>query len=107
MRKLYSCLLLVLMACSSPKSNDSEVEKGFIKVNNTSFEIDGKPYYYLGTNFWYGLNLGSKGEGGDRERLIRELDRLKSMGVNNLRVMAGSEGPDNEPWRITLKESRC
>lgn len=100
MRKLYSCLLIIFMACSSPKSNDSEVEKGFVKVKNTSFEIDGEPYYYMGTNFWYGLNLGSKGAGGDRERLIRELDRLKGMGAKNLRVMAGSEGPDNEPWRM-------
>jgi mannan endo-1,4-beta-mannosidase len=46
------------------------------------------------------MNLGSKGEGGNRERLLRELDRLQKMGVRNLRVMAGSEGPDTEPWRM-------
>lgn len=61
---------------------------------------DGKPYTFMGTNFWYGLNLGSTGEGGDRDRLIRELDRLAEMGVKNLRVMAGTEGPDTEGYRM-------
>lgn len=72
----------------------------FIQVDGTHFVKNGEPYYYLGTNFWYGMNLGSKGEGGDRDRLLRELDRLSALGVNNLRVMAGSEGPDTEPWRM-------
>ncbi len=35
----------------------------FVTVNGTHFEIDGSPYYYTGTNFWYGLNLGSAGTG--------------------------------------------
>ena len=72
----------------------------FVKVEGTHFKIGSKDYYYLGTNFWYGLNLGSKGAGGDRERLKRELDRLQAMGVTNLRIMGGSEGPDSEPFRI-------
>lgn len=72
----------------------------FITVDGPRFEKNGKPYYFLGTNFWYGLNLGSKGEGGDRQRLTRELDRLQKLGINNLRVMAASEGPDDQPWRM-------
>ena len=64
------------------------------------FTRNGKPYMFMGTNFWYGMNLGSNGEGGNRARLMRELDRLSSMGVKNLRVVAGSEGPDSEPYRI-------
>jgi mannan endo-1,4-beta-mannosidase len=72
----------------------------FVTVNESHFEIKGKPYFFLGTNFWYGMNLGSKGNGGDRARLIRELDALKAMGVNNLRIVAGSEGPDSEPYRM-------
>ncbi len=73
---------------------------GFVKVSGTHFELDGARYSYLGTNFWYGMNLGVDGRSGDRPRLLRELDRLKAMGVTNLRVVAGSEGPDTEPWRI-------
>ena len=73
---------------------------GFINVNGKQFIWDGKPYYFLGTNFWYGMNLGSSGQGGDRDRLLRELDHLKKIGVKNLRVMGASEGPDTEPWRM-------
>jgi mannan endo-1,4-beta-mannosidase len=72
----------------------------FVTVSGTHFKIGAENYYYLGTNFWYGLNLASKGKGGDRARLTRELDRLKAMGVTNLRIMAASEGPDTEPYRM-------
>ncbi|CAF3365412.1 unnamed protein product [Rotaria socialis] len=72
----------------------------FVKVKNARLSLDDHTYIYVGTNFWYGANLGSLGPGGDRERLKRELDHLHELGVNNLRVQAGSEGPDTEPWRI-------
>ncbi len=58
------------------------------------------PYNFLGTNFWYGMNLGSNGPGGDRPRLLRELDQLNKWGIKNLRIMAATEGPNSEPWRI-------
>ena len=64
----------------------------FVKVNGKHFEIDGKAYYFLGTNLWYGANLGAENTYGDRERLIKELDFLKSVGINNLRVLGASEG---------------
>ena len=50
-------------------------------------------------NPWYGVNLGVHLTG-DKTRLERELDDLKSLGVNNHRVMATSERPDDAPWRI-------
>ncbi|HEX7025851.1 MAG TPA: cellulase family glycosylhydrolase [Gammaproteobacteria bacterium] len=53
-----------------------------------------KPYYFVGTNFWYGAYLGSPGETGDRERLIKELDILGQHGVTNLRVLAASENSE-------------
>lgn len=90
-------LCLWLSACNTATTPHST---GFVTVKDTHFEIDGKPYYYLGTNFWAGINLGSKGAGGQRERLLRELDRLQGMGVTNLRIMGGSEGPDTEPFRM-------
>ncbi len=74
---------------------------GFIKTNGEIFIKDGKPYYYIGTNFWYGSILASKGTGGNRERLIKELDLMKQTGIDNLRILIGAEGPDNEPTRVT------
>lgn len=72
----------------------------FIQVDGLHFKLKGKPYYFLGTNFWYGMNLGATGAGGDRARLIRELDRLEALGVKNLRVLGAGEGPGTEPWRV-------
>ena len=67
---------------------------GFVKVKETHFTVKHKPYYYVGTNFWYGAYLGADSEYGDRARLLRELDRLKNIGVKNLRVVAASEESD-------------
>lgn len=64
----------------------------FVRVKNQHFEIAGKPYYFLGTNIWYGANLGALTTGGNRERLRRELDQLLALGINNLRVLGASEG---------------
>ncbi len=40
---------------------------------------------------WYGCYLGSPGETGNRPRLLRELDELKSMGITNVRILGASE----------------
>lgn len=64
----------------------------FIHIQNGQFIKNGRPYYYVGANFWYGAILGSTGEGGNRERLHKELDFLKSIGADNLRILVGSDG---------------
>jgi mannan endo-1,4-beta-mannosidase len=67
--------------------------QSFISVKGHRFYSNGKPYYFVGTNYWHGSLLGlerSKKRGVDRLR--RELDFLKSQGVTNLRLMAGAEG---------------
>ncbi len=69
----------------------------FVTVRDGHFVRDGKPYYYVGTNFWYGAILGSEGQGGDRARLCKELDAMKAMGIDNLRILVGSDGLDNDP----------
>ena len=69
-----------------------QTESPFVKVKDGHFLKDGKPYYYVGTNFWYGAILGSEGQGGDRKRLSRELDLMKKMGIDNLRILVGSDG---------------
>ena len=64
----------------------------FVSVKDGHFERSGKPYYFIGTNFWYGAILGSEGQGGDRQRLCRELDAMKALGIDNLRILVGSDG---------------
>ena len=73
----------------------------FVRVEDGRFMIGDEPYYFLGANVWFGMNLGSDGDSGDRERLVAELDHLQSLGINNLRVMAATEGPNTEPWRVS------
>ncbi len=73
----------------------------FIKVEGNQFIKNNLPYHFIGTNFWYGAHLGAK-ESGDRARLLKELDTLNQNGVRNLRIMAGSEGPDNLPYSIPI-----
>lgn len=68
-------------------------QPAFVKRSGHQFTLGGKPYYYIGTNYWYGGLLGldtDKIKGGDRLR--KELDFLKANGVTNLRVLAGVEG---------------
>ena len=92
----WSILWLLLGACSP-----TEVKRSFIKVNDKGqFIRDGKPYYYVGTNFWYGAILGSEGEDGNRERLHKELDFLKNIGINNLRVLVGADGESGVKTRV-------
>jgi mannan endo-1,4-beta-mannosidase len=71
-----------------------------VSVSGGKFVLAGRPYYFVGVNFWQGMNLGVDGPSGDRARLVEELDRLQQLGVTNLRVMASSEGPDTEPYRM-------
>ena len=102
MRKRNLILLLmwcgVVISCvTGPKR---QMEDGFVKVENGQFIRDGKPYYYIGTNFWYGAILGSEGRGGNRERLCRELDSLTSIGINNLRILVGSDGTGGVPAKV-------
>ena len=70
---------------------------GFVTTNGTRFEIDGNPYNFVGTNFWYGPQLGLTQ---NRSRLLAELDSFQALGINNLRIMVASEGPLTEPFRV-------
>ena len=83
--------VLLLSICSFLAQAQS-----FIKVENGKLVKDGKRYHYVGTNFWYGMNLAVS----NKERLIRELDRLNALGVKNLRILAGSEGSLKTPWAV-------
>lgn len=79
--------------------------KGFVAVKDGRLALDGKPYRFVGANLWYGAWLGSPGPTGDRARLGRELDRLKTLGVANLRVLgAGERSPAKAAVSPTIQE---
>jgi mannan endo-1,4-beta-mannosidase len=92
-RKVYRLLIpgLIALVISGCSTFFVRQQADFIKVKDTHFELDNQPYYFLGTNLWYGCYLGSPGETGDRERLVKELDLLESLGITNLRILAASE----------------
>jgi mannan endo-1,4-beta-mannosidase len=92
----YLFLLAILLI---PANTAGSENVGFVHTDGPTFVLNGDAYYFVGANFWYGLSLASAGPGGDRGRLERELDALSVLGITNLRIMAGSEGPDSEPWR--------
>ena len=98
MKTLVLCSALLMLIESASASG---IQSPFVRIQNGLFERNGKPYVFLGANFWQGMNLGSKGPGGDRARLIRELDRLARAGIKNLRIVALTEGPDTSPYRVT------
>lgn len=78
-------ILMSLLCCLSATA------QSFISVKGTHFVRDGKPYRYIGANYWYGALLASENYG-DRKRLKRELDALKSSGIDNLRILVGADG---------------
>lgn len=86
---LTGLIIAIISATSCTHSDNSSA--GFITAEGTRFVNNGAPYNYIGTNMWYASILGSTGEGGDRERLCKELDILKSIGVTNLRILAGPD----------------
>jgi len=87
-----------MISCAGVRKKQS-INNSFVKVKGKRFILNGKPYCFLGTNLWYGAYLGSTAEYGDRERLVRELDMLVSLGIKNLRILAASEGPVNVDFR--------
>ena len=89
MKKILTCwvfALLLAAGCATTAAN------GFVEQRDGQLWLDGQPYYFIGTNFWYGPILASEGQGGNRQRLLRELDDLHALGLDNLRILVGSDG---------------
>jgi len=83
----------LLGGCAAARQEDPGAA-GFIRRQGTGFVREGRPYRWTGANAWYLAWLGADADYGDRARLGRELDRLRGIGVTNLRIMAsGEEGP--------------
>lgn len=93
---LAAAAALIAASCSNGKNNTTVTEQqdNFITVKNGEFYNGDSVYRYIGTNFWYGPLLASDGSFGNRDRLAAELDSLKAIGIDNLRVLAGGDGPD-------------
>ena len=101
MKRVLMSIVMAMAACGLSAQTD------FVKVKDGHFVRHGEPYYYVGTNFWYGAILGSEGQGGDRKRLCRELDKMKSLGIDNLRILVGSDGKRGVKTKVepTLQEA--
>lgn len=93
-------LKLAGLACAILVSSSCSQDCSFVSVQDGQFMRGGRPYTYIGTNFWYGPILASDGRGGDYARLTRELDTLKSLGLTNLRVLVGAQGADGVFSRV-------
>lgn len=102
MRKLilFAVMALFTISCTQKKVNQVSDKPAFIKQKDGHFVIGDKPYYFIGTNYWYGAILGSTGEGGNRDRLLKELDFMKENGVTNLRVLVGADGVSGQEVKI-------
>ncbi|HWS89548.1 MAG TPA: DUF4126 family protein [Pyrinomonadaceae bacterium] len=86
-------LLALLPASLLTFPAGASAKPSFVTVKGHRLYLDDRPYYFVGTNYWYGGLLGlMKDEKRGVERLRRELDFLKSQGVTNLRLLAGAEG---------------
>ena len=97
MKRVQKALLMGVLALAA--AGCAHVNP-FVTVQDGQFIRNGKPYTFVGTNFWYGPILASEGRGGDLERLENELDALKELGIDNLRVLVGGDGADGVYSRV-------
>ena len=95
---IFLPLLALLASCTT-----AHEESQFVTVRDGKFYQGDKEYRYVGTNFWYGAILGSTGRGGNRERLVQELDDMKAVGIDNVRVLVGGDGREGIPSHISPK----
>ena len=90
---LSSAQVLIGFFCFFLNAGCVDAQNDFVKINQTNFQLNGKDYSYIGTNYWYGPSLYFQKE--DKRgvsRLKTELDFLVSKGIMNLRVVAAAEG---------------
>ena len=92
-------ILIVLFLTSFGLTAQEKDTSPFVKVVNGELVMEGKRYCFVGSNYWQGMNLGAP-ESGDRVRLLKELDQLKDLGVENLRILAGSEADSEMKFAI-------
>ena len=89
---VWAAFALTLISCTKPSP--------YVSVKDGQFIRNNKSYTFIGTNFWYGPILASDGVGGDYDRLTRELDTLKALGLTNLRTLVGGDGENGVFSRV-------
>lgn len=100
---VYVKCSIVLLSCLFAVTAMAGERTRFVTVKDGRFFLGDKEYRYVGTNLWYGAILGSEGQGGNRKRLIRELDDMRAVGIDNVRVLIGGDGRDGIPSHIAPK----
>lgn len=103
MKKMTLGLSLLFLLLASCTTDNAEQGNEFVTVRDGKFYVGNNEYRYVGTNFWYGAILGSEGRGGNRERLVQELDDMKALGIDNVRVLVGGDGREGIPSHISPK----
>jgi mannan endo-1,4-beta-mannosidase len=86
-----SALALPFLASGCATFSTGKRADDFVSVRGGQFHRHGRPYFYVGTNVWFGCYLSDAALPGGRARFVRELDRLKKIGATNIRLLAGSE----------------
>ncbi len=89
---LAAIALAGVYACQ--QSGKTAESTDYVQVRDGKFYRGTEEYKFIGTNFWFGAILATEGQGGNRERLARELDLMQEVGITNVRVLASGEGPD-------------
>ena len=76
--------------CANFSARKSSADE-FVRVRDGKFFWRGEPHFFIGANMWFGAYLSDAALPAGRQRLVRELDRLKKIGATNVRLLAGSE----------------
>lgn len=77
--------------------------QSYVTMSGGKLLEGGRPYYYVGTNYWYGgLIAADPDKKRGIERVRRDLDFLKKNGITNLRLLGAAEGsgPINNVTRV-------
>jgi len=87
-------------AASAASLASHEHLPGGLEVRGTRFAKDGKPFFVSGINYWAGTTLARPENAPGWDQVRRDLDGIQAAGINMIRTMGATEGPNTEPERI-------
>jgi mannan endo-1,4-beta-mannosidase len=96
----YLIKFIYLFTVTMLTSSTLKAQDNFVRVQGSQMLLNGKPYHYVGANYWYGVLLAGVNGAAGKARLKRELDFMKTQGITNLRVFVGAEGEATHPFRM-------